>query len=60
MGRRVRDAQESHCPRRGHVVHIEGVVESLLLHGDVRDSQPDRWMVSPWIVENGGSKSHGM
>lgn len=50
MGRRVRDAQESHCPRRGHVVHTEGVVESLLLHGDVRDSQPDGRMVSPWIA----------
>lgn len=38
MGRREHDARESYCTRRGHVVHIEGVVESLLLHGNVRDS----------------------
>lgn len=29
MGRSVRDAQESHCIRRGCGVHVEGVVESL-------------------------------
>ena len=38
MGRREHDARESHCTGRGHVVHIEGVVESLLLHGNVRAS----------------------